>query len=63
MSINNLSEETEIRLIDFFKNNINPGDMAKVIRQVNYILALSVLREFETLQAEINNLQNSFYCM
>jgi hypothetical protein len=27
------------------------------------IFALSVLREFKTLQAEINNLQNSFYCM
>ncbi|CAD0003530.1 hypothetical protein FLACHUCJ7_01453 [Flavobacterium chungangense] len=37
--------------------------MAKVIRQVNYILALSVLRKSETLQAEINNLQNSFYCI
>jgi hypothetical protein len=63
MSRDNLSKETETRLIDFFTNNINPKDIAKAIRQVNYVLALGALRECETVQSEIKNLENSFYCM
>ncbi|WP_417942774.1 hypothetical protein [Flavobacterium sp. RS13.1] len=63
MITESLSKETETRLIDFFTNNINPKDMAKTIRQINYILALSALRESETVQAEISNLEKSFYCM
>jgi hypothetical protein len=35
--------------------------MAKAIRQVNFVLALSVFRENETLQQEIMKLENSFY--
>lgn len=58
-----LSKETEIRLRDFFSNIIDPKDMAKTIRQLNYMLALSALRESETVQSEIRNLENSFYCM
>ena len=58
-----LSKETETRLTEFFTNVIDPKDMAKTIRQVNYILALSALRESETVQSEIRNLENSFYCM
>lgn len=62
MSTNNFSKETEIRLTEFFTNIINPKDMAKAIRQVNYILALSTLRECETLPEKIS-IENSFYCM
>lgn len=61
MSTNNLSKEAEIRLMNFFNNTIDPQEMAKSIRQVNYILALGTLRQHETLQNEITNLENSFY--
>lgn len=63
MSTNNFSKETEIRLTEFFTNIIDPKEMAKTIRQVNYILTLSALRECKTVQSEIRNLENSFYCM
>lgn len=61
MNTTNLSKETETKLNDFFNNTIDPKSMAKAIRQVNYILALGVLREHETLKNEVNNLENSFY--
>ncbi|OHT45826.1 hypothetical protein [Flavobacterium tructae] len=61
MSTTNLSQETETRLTNFFNSTIDPKEMAKAIRQVNYILALGVLREHETLKNEVNNLEKSFY--
>jgi hypothetical protein len=61
MSTNNLSKESEIRLVNFFNNTIDPKEMAKAIRQANYILALGVMRENETLQNEVVTLENSFY--
>ena len=38
-----------------------PETLAKTIRQLNYIVALGVLRKHETLQNEIINVENSFY--
>jgi hypothetical protein len=61
MSTNTLSKEAETRLLNFFNNAIEPEDMAKAIRQLNYILALGVLRKDKTLQNQIINLENSFY--
>lgn len=61
MSTNTLSTEAQTRLTDFFNKTIAPKDMAKAIRQVNYILALGVMREHETLRHEIISLENSFY--
>ena len=61
MSTNTLSKEAEKRLTDFFNHTIEPEGMAKAIRQVNYLLALGVMREHETLQTQINNLENSFF--
>jgi hypothetical protein len=61
MDTKNLSQVAETRLTNFFNNTIDPKEMAKAIRQVNYILALGVLREHETLKNEVNNLENSFY--
>ena len=61
MSTNTFSKETETRLLNFFNTKIDPQDMAKAIRQVNYILALGVMREHETLQNGIDNLENSFF--
>ncbi|RZJ54821.1 MAG: hypothetical protein EOO44_03665 [Flavobacterium sp.] len=59
MATNTFSEEMETRLTDFFANVIDPKDMAKTIRQVNYLLALNVMKEKGNLGVE--NLENSFY--
>ncbi|MBF4516166.1 hypothetical protein IRZ71_07430 [Flavobacterium sp. ANB] len=61
MSTNTLSKEAETRLMTFFNNTVTPEQMAKAIRQVNYILALGLIREHETNQLEIIKLENSFY--
>ncbi|HJY12227.1 MAG TPA: hypothetical protein VJ304_05530, partial [Flavobacterium sp.] len=61
MSTNTLSKETEKNLIDFFNKSVDPIAMAKLIRQLNYVVALGVMREHETLQNNIINLENSFY--
>jgi hypothetical protein len=63
MNTTKFSKETEIRLTEFFTNIINPKDMAKAIRQINYILTLRILREGEIVQSEIRGLENSFYCL
>ncbi|MBF4514813.1 hypothetical protein IRZ71_00565 [Flavobacterium sp. ANB] len=61
MSTNNLSKETELKLNDFFNNSIDPKLLAKTIRKVNYILALSIMRECETMEIEKISLQDGFY--
>jgi hypothetical protein len=61
MSTNNLSKETETRLMDFFNNRINPNSMAKTLRQVNLTLALGALSEEESILQNANKLANSFY--
>lgn len=61
MSTNTLSKEAELRLTDFFNKTIDPVTMAKTIRHLNYLLALSVMRENETLKLEMLNLENGFY--
>ncbi|SNR45471.1 hypothetical protein [Flavobacterium sp. ov086] len=61
MNTNTLLKEAETRLMNFFNHTIDPNDMAKAIRQVNYLLALEVMRKNETLKNEIDNLENSFY--
>ena len=58
---NSLSKETEKNLIDFFNKSVDPKVMAKLIRQLNYVVALGVMREHETLQNNVINLENSFY--
>ncbi len=61
MSTNTLSKEAETRLMNFFNKTIEPETMAKAIRQLNYLLALEVMRKNQTLQNEIDNIENSFY--
>ncbi|MDP5199144.1 hypothetical protein [Flavobacterium sp. DG2-3] len=51
--------EVENRLNNFFTNVIDPKDMAKAIRQANYMLTLSVIRERDSL-GKIN-LENFYY--
>jgi hypothetical protein len=59
MATNTFSEEMEIKLVDFFANDIDPQDMAKSIRKVNYLLALNAMKEKGNLGVE--NLENCFY--
>lgn len=61
MSTNHLSEEVEVKLRDFFNGAIESKDMAKIIRQVNYTLSLCSMRGNETLESELNNIQDNFY--
>jgi hypothetical protein len=61
MTTEKLPEETEIRLIEFFTKTINPEEMAKTIRQVNYVLSLCAIRGCETVETEFNNLDDNFY--
>lgn len=61
MSENKLTKETEIRLINFFNESVEPKSMAKVIRQVNYLVAISIMREYEALQYKIIKLEDGFF--
>ena len=61
MSTNHLSKEFETRLKDFFTDIIDPKDMAKSIRQVNYALSLCSMRGCETLESELSNIDDNFY--
>ncbi|MBE8725189.1 hypothetical protein [Flavobacterium hungaricum] len=61
MSTKNLSQETQLRLTEFFNNSIDSKSMAKSIRQVNYVLALNVMHEKEFLQQENISLDENFY--
>ncbi|MFH6965660.1 hypothetical protein [Flavobacterium sp. FlaQc-28] len=61
MITENLSKEVEVRLKDFFIDIIDPKDMAKSIRQVNYALSLCSMRGCETLESELSNIDDNFY--
>lgn len=63
MATETLSRETETRLIEFFTKTIDPEEMAKTIRQVNYVLSLCAIRGCETVETEFNNLEDNFYWM
>ena len=63
MATNNLSKETEKRLLDFFNNVIDAKDLAKAIRQLNYAIALVVMRDDERgyVYAQKENLEKGYY--
>lgn len=63
MSTEKLSKETEKKLLDFFNNVIEPKDLAKAIRQSNYLIALSIVRENEngTIYSQRENIEKGFY--
>jgi hypothetical protein len=61
MDKNSLSKETEIRLLDFFTNTVDAKDLAKTLRQVNYVLSVCAIRGCESVETEFNNLEDNFY--
>ncbi len=52
-----------VRLLDFFNNVIDAKDLAKAIRQLNYAIALVVMRDDERgyVYAQKENLVKGFY--
>ncbi|KAF2329788.1 hypothetical protein [Flavobacterium ginsenosidimutans] len=63
MSTNHFSEEVEARLRVFFNEIIDPKDMAKTIREVNYLLSLYFMRSHKTDETELPNIDDNFYWM
>lgn len=61
MTTESLSKEVETRLKDFFIDVIDAKDMAKTIREVNYVLSLCSMRGCETIESEIKNIDDNFY--
>ena len=61
MIIDRFSNEVKTRLNDFFTDNIDCKEMAKLIREVNNALSLSVMRRCETIESEIKNVDDNFY--
>ncbi|MBS7231255.1 hypothetical protein KHA90_09475 [Flavobacterium psychroterrae] len=61
MTTDSLSNKVETRLNIFFNDDIDSKEMAKIIREVNNALSLSVMRGCETIQSEIKNIEDNFY--
>ncbi|TPG32657.1 hypothetical protein [Flavobacterium pectinovorum] len=61
MATEGFSKEIEIRIKDFLIDVMDPQDLAKSIRKVNYVLTLAVMRECETVESEIKNIEDDFY--
>ncbi|MCP2029080.1 hypothetical protein L1276_004259 [Flavobacterium sp. HSC-32F16] len=61
MITENISNEVETRLKDFFNNSIECKEMAKMLREVNNALSLCVMRGCETVESEIKNIDDNFY--
>lgn len=61
MTTDSFSKEVETRLKDFFVDVMDPEEMAKIIRQINYALSLCVMRGCETVESEVKNMEDNFY--
>lgn len=61
MTTDKLSNEVKTRLNVFFTDNIDCKDMAKLIREVNNALSLSVMKGCETIESEIKNVDDNFF--
>jgi hypothetical protein len=61
MITDNFSNEVETRLNDFFTDKIDCKEMAKMIREVNNVLSLCVMRDCEIIKFGVKNIDDSFY--
>lgn len=61
MITDGFSTEVETRLNDFFTDKIDCKEMAKMIREVNYVLSLCVMRDCEIIKFGVKNIDDSFY--
>lgn len=49
------------KLTEFFNNDISPETMAKLIRNLNYVITLSLIRKNETLEFHNKELDQTVY--
>ena len=49
------------KLTEFFNNDISPETMAKLIRNLNYVITLSLIRNNETLEFHNKELDQTVY--
>ena len=61
MATESISNDVGTRLRDFFKDFIEPKDMARMLRQVNYALSVSSMRGCETIESELPYIDDNFY--
>lgn len=61
MATKNISSGVEARLRDFFTDFIEPKDMARILRQVNYALSVSSMRGCEAIETELSSIDDNFY--
>lgn len=60
MNANNLSKETEEKLIDFFSNTVEPKSFAKALRQMSYLIALNKVNKSKQMFSHKENLELGF---
>lgn len=49
------------KLTEFFNEDISPETMAKLIRNLNYVITLALIRKNETLEFHNKELDQAFY--
>ncbi|MDN3672061.1 hypothetical protein QWY99_03130 [Flavobacterium branchiarum] len=49
------------KLTEFFNNDISPETMAKLIRNLNYVITLALIRRNETLEFHNKELDQTVY--
>ncbi|MBF7090567.1 hypothetical protein IUY40_03290 [Flavobacterium sp. ALJ2] len=49
------------KLTEFFNKDISPETMAKLIRNLNYVITLTLIRRNETLEFHNKELDHGFY--
>jgi hypothetical protein len=50
-----------LRLNEFFNQETDPVRFAKTIRKVNYLLAMSLMRDCETMQIDPKSVEQGFF--
>ncbi|WP_229335414.1 hypothetical protein [Flavobacterium sp. ALJ2] len=48
------------KLLEFFSKDVPPESMTKIIRHLNYVIALSLIRGNETLECHTTELDHGF---
>ncbi|MBO9583691.1 MAG: hypothetical protein J7574_05980 [Flavobacterium sp.] len=61
MITQDILNEVQARLNNLFTDEIDCKEMAKIIREVNNALSLSVMRDCETVKFGVKNIDDSFY--
>jgi hypothetical protein len=49
------------KLLEFFNRGVPPESMAKIIRNLNYVILLTLIRRNETLECHTSELEQGFF--